>query len=83
MAKSNHSSVSALNHLYERVLRYLDRPIKKDGSFDPHSKDEVVTRINRFSDEYAAGNPWDGDIDFMTTEKMNTENMSLFLSKSA
>ena len=34
----------------ERVLRYLDRPIKKDGSFDPRSKDEVVTRINRFSD---------------------------------
>ena len=33
-----------------RVLRYLDRPIKKDGSFDPRSKDEVVTRINRFSD---------------------------------
>lgn len=33
-----------------RVLRYLDRPIKMDGSPDFRSKDEVVTRINRFND---------------------------------
>ncbi len=33
-----------------RVLRYLDRPIKKDGSPDPRSNDEVITRINRFND---------------------------------
>ena len=33
-----------------RVLRYLDRPIKTDGSPDFRSKDEVVTRINRFND---------------------------------
>jgi hypothetical protein len=33
-----------------RVLRYLDRPVKMDGSPDLRSKDEVITRINRFND---------------------------------
>jgi hypothetical protein len=33
-----------------RVLRYLDRPITKDGSPDLRSNDEVMTRINRFND---------------------------------
>ncbi len=37
--------------------------------------------VREFRYEYAAVSPWDGDIDFMTTEKMNTENMSLFLEQ--
>jgi hypothetical protein len=31
--------------------------------------------------EYAAVRPWDGGLDFMTAEKMNTENMSHFLGQ--
>src|SRR3970282_2442958 len=31
--------------------------------------------------EYAAVSPWDGDIDHMTREKMNTESMSCFLKQ--
>jgi hypothetical protein len=43
----------------------------------------VVNRalIREFRDEYAAVSPWDGCLDFMTTEKMNTENMTLFLAQ--
>ncbi len=37
--------------------------------------------VREFRYEYAAVSPWDGDLDFMTTEKMNTENMSLFLQQ--
>ena len=29
--------------------------------------------------EYAAVSPWDGGLDYMTSEKMNTDNMSRFL----
>jgi len=31
--------------------------------------------------EYASVSPWDGALDHMTSEKMNTENMSLFLEQ--
>lgn len=37
--------------------------------------------IREFRYEYAAVSPWDGCLDFMTTEKMNTENMSRFLTQ--
>lgn len=37
--------------------------------------------IREFRYEYAAVSPWDGCLDFMTTEKMNTENMSRFLAQ--
>lgn len=37
--------------------------------------------VREFRYEYAAVSPWDGCLDFMTSEKMNTENMSLFLSQ--
>lgn len=35
--------------------------------------------IREFRYEYAAVSPWDGDLDYMTSEKMNTDNMSRFL----
>jgi transposase len=37
--------------------------------------------VREFRYEYAAVSPWDGYLDFMTSEKMNTENMSKFLSQ--
>ena len=37
--------------------------------------------IREFRYEYAAVSPWDGDLDYMTLEKMNTENMGLFLKQ--
>jgi len=37
--------------------------------------------IREFRYEYAAVSPWDGDIDYMTSEKMNTENMNRFLDQ--
>jgi transposase len=37
--------------------------------------------IREFRYEYAAISPWDGVLDYMTSEKMNTENMSRFLSQ--
>ncbi len=35
--------------------------------------------VREFRYEYAAVSPWDGDLDYMTFEKMNTESMSRFL----
>jgi len=37
--------------------------------------------IREFRYEYAAVSPWNGDLDYMTLEKMNTENMSRFLKQ--
>lgn len=37
--------------------------------------------VREFRYEYAAVSPWDGSLDFMTAEKMNTENMSRFLDQ--
>ncbi|MFC2032596.1 IS630 family transposase [Chloroflexota bacterium] len=43
----------------------------------------VVNRaiIREFRYEYAAVSPWDGTLDYMTLEKMNTESMGLFLQQ--
>ena len=35
--------------------------------------------VREFRYEYAAVSPWDGALDYMTAEKMNTESMSRFL----
>ncbi len=45
----------------------------------PHRPVVNLALIREFRYEYAAVSPWDGCLDFMTTEKMNTENMSNFL----
>ena len=39
--------------------------------------------IREFRYEYAAVSPWSGDLDYMTSEKMNTVNMSKFLKQIA
>jgi len=47
----------------------------------PHRPLVNVALVREFRYEYAAVSPWDGCLDFMTAEKMNTENMTLFLSQ--
>jgi len=37
--------------------------------------------VREFNYIYGAISPWDGRLDYMITEKMNTENMNLFLSQ--
>lgn len=39
--------------------------------------------IREFRYEYAAVSPWDGCLDFMTADKMNTDNMSRFLTQAS
>lgn len=36
--------------------------------------------VREFRYQYAAVSPWDGHLDYMTADKMNTENMTKFLS---
>ena len=40
-----------------------------------------LAMVREFRYEYAAVSPWSGDLDYMTAEKMNTENMSKFLKQ--
>lgn len=47
----------------------------------PHRPVVNLALIREFRYEYAAVSPWDGGLDFMTAEKMNTENMSRFLAQ--
>lgn len=47
----------------------------------PHRPVVNLAMIREFRYEYAAVSPWDGCLDFLTTEKMNTENMSRFLNQ--
>ena len=47
----------------------------------PHRPVVHLALVREFRYEYAAVSPWDGDLDFMTAEKMNTENMSTFLNQ--
>lgn len=37
--------------------------------------------VREFRYEYAAVSPWDGVLDYMTADKMNTDNMSRFLDQ--
>jgi transposase len=45
----------------------------------PHRPVVNLALVREFRYEYAAVSPWDGYLDFMTAEKMNTDNMSHFL----
>lgn len=47
----------------------------------PHRPTVGLALIREFRYQYAAVSPWDGDLDFMTAEKMNTESMSCFLKQ--
>ena len=40
-----------------------------------------LSLVREFRYEYAAVSPWNGDLDYMTAEKMNTENMGRFLKQ--
>ena len=40
-----------------------------------------LARVREFQYEYAAVSPWSGEMDYMTADKMNTENMSRFLKQ--
>ena len=43
----------------------------------PHRPVVNLALVREFRYEYAAVSPWDGYLDFMTAEKMNTDNMAL------
>lgn len=45
----------------------------------PHRPIVNWALVREFRYEYAAVSPWDGCLDFMTAEKMNTDGMSRFL----
>ena len=47
----------------------------------PHLPVVNLALVGDFRYEYAAVSPWDRCLDFMTTEKMNTENMTRFLAQ--
>ena len=47
----------------------------------PHRPIVNLALVREFRYEYAAVSPWDGALDVMTAEKMNTENMSRFLQQ--
>jgi transposase len=47
----------------------------------PHRPVVDLALVREYRYEYAAVSPWDGCLDFMTTEKMNTNNMSCFLNQ--
>jgi hypothetical protein len=47
----------------------------------PHRPVVNLALVREFRYEYAAVSPWDGCLDFMTAEKMNTGNMSRFLGQ--
>lgn len=47
----------------------------------PHRPVVDLALVREFRYEYAAVSPWDGCLDYMTAEKMNTESMSLFLKQ--
>ena len=47
----------------------------------PHRPVVHLALVREFRYEYAAVSPWDGSLDFMTAEKMNTETMSRFLEQ--
>ena len=47
----------------------------------PHRPVVSLALIREFRYEYAAVSPWDGCLDYMTAEKMNTDSMTRFLAQ--
>ena len=47
----------------------------------PHRPTVNLALVREFAYEYAVVSPWDGSLDHMTCEKMNTDNMNRFLGK--
>jgi len=46
----------------------------------PHRPVVNLALVREFRYEYAAVSPWDGSLDYMTVEKMNTDGMTRFLA---
>lgn len=47
----------------------------------PHRPVVNLALVREFRYEYAAVSPWDGCLDYMTVDKMNTESMTRFLAQ--
>ena len=47
----------------------------------PHRPVVNLALVREFRYEYAAVSPWDGSLDYMTVEKMNTDSMTRFLAQ--
>lgn len=47
----------------------------------PHRPVVNLALVREFKYEYVAVSPWDGCLDYMTAEQMNTESMSCFLKQ--
>ena len=47
----------------------------------PHRPVVSLALVREFRYEYAAVSPWDGCLDYMTAEKMNTDSMTRFLAQ--
>lgn len=47
----------------------------------PHRPVVKLALVREFRYEYAAVSPWDGALDYMTAENMNTDSMSGFLAQ--
>lgn len=47
----------------------------------PHRPVVNLALVREFRYEYAAVSPWDGSLDYMTVEKMNTDGMTRFLAQ--
>jgi transposase len=47
----------------------------------PHRPMVGLALIREFRYEYVAVSPWDGSLDYMTAEKMNSQNMTCFLKQ--
>jgi len=47
----------------------------------PHRPVVNLALVREFRYEYAAVSPWDGCLDYMTVEKMNTDSMTRFLAQ--
>ncbi len=47
----------------------------------PHRPVVNLALVREFRYEYAAVSPWDGCLDYMTADKMNTDSMTRFLDQ--
>jgi len=47
----------------------------------PHRPTVGLALVREFRYEYAAVSPWDGSLDYMTAQRMKTEDMSRFLDQ--
>ena len=68
------------------VLRFFGKTSRPETKANDRpapnvSSGQAPCLVREFRYEYAALSPWDGHLDYMTSGKMNTENMSKFLAQ--